>query len=254
MTDPRMPDHRTEFAPSPRWVRVYFNGQSVADSRQVMLLRESGRLPVYYFPRKDVRMQYLQSSDTTGADPKGTRVYWHLRVDNRQVEDAAYTFRNAPENRPALADYIAFSWNKMDAWFEEDEEVFVHARDPYSRVDVLHSSRHIKILIDGVVVAESGRPRLLFETGLPTRYYLPKQDVRMELLERSDTVTRCPYKGEAQYYSVRIGDKLHKDLVWYYRYPVPECTKIQDLACFFNERVDLYEDNELLPRPISPWS
>jgi uncharacterized protein (DUF427 family) len=118
----------------------------------------------------------------------------------------------------------------------------------------MHSSRHIKILIDGVVVAESGRPRLLFETGLPTRYYLPKQDVRMELLERSDTVTRCPYKGEAQYYSVRIGDKLHKDLVWYYRYPVPECTKIQDLACFFNERVDLYEDNELLPRPISPWS
>jgi uncharacterized protein (DUF427 family) len=254
MIDPRMPDHRTEFAPSPRWVRVYFNDHLIGDSHQVMLLRESGRLPVYYFPRKDVRTEYFEPSGTTGSDPKGTGVYWHVRVGGRQAEDAAYTFRSAPQGRPALEDYIAFQWNKMDAWFEEDEEVFVHARDPYCRVDVLQSSRHIKILIDGAIVAETSRPRLLFETGLPTRYYIPKQDTHMDLLERSDTVTHCPYKGEAHYYSVRIGGKLYRDLLWYYRYPVPECTKIQDLVCFFNEKVDLYEDGTLLPRPQSPWS
>ncbi|MDX1488588.1 MAG: DUF427 domain-containing protein [Acidiferrobacterales bacterium] len=249
-----MPDHRTEFAPSPCWVRVYFNGQPVGDSRHIMLLRESGRLPVYYFPRQDVRMEYLEPSGTTGSDPKGTGVYWHVRVDNRQAEDAAYTFRNAPQGRPALENYIAFSWDKMDAWFEEDEEVFVHARDPYTRVDVSHSSRHVRLMINEMMVAESSRPRLLFETGLPTRYYIPRQDTRMDLLEGSATMTRCPYKGEAHYYSVRIGDKVYKDLVWCYRYPVPECGKIQDLVCFFNEKVDLYEDGILLPRPKSPWS
>ena len=254
MTDPRMPDHSTEFAPSPRWVRVYFNSHQIGNTREAMLLRESGRLPVYYFPRKDVCTEYLEPSATTAGDPKGEGVYWHVCVGDRRAEDAAYTYRNAPKDRPALEDYIAFHWSKMDAWFEEDEEVFVHARDPYSRVDVLHSSRHIKIVVDGVAVAESSRPRLLFETGLPTRYYIPKQDTRMELLERSTTLTRCPYKGEAQYYSVRLGDKLYKDLAWCYRYPVPECTKIQDLVCFFNEKIDLYEDNELLPRPMSPWS
>ncbi len=249
------PYPRSEFEPSPRWVRVYFNSQLIADSRNMMLLRETNRLPVYFFPKNDVRMDYLQPSDhTTDASPKGEGVFWHVQVDNKMANDAAFTFRYPPDNGPKLEDHVAFQWNEMDAWFEEDDEVYFYARDPYKRVDVLQSSRHIKVVIDGAAVADSKRPWLLFETGLPTRYYIPKHDARMDLLEPSDTVTRCPYKGEAHFYSVRISDKLHQDLAWTYRYPMLECLKIQGLLGFLNEKVDIYEDDKLLPRPETPWS
>jgi len=142
----------------------------------------------------------------------------------------------------------------MDAWFEEDDEVFVHPRDPYHRVDVLNSSRHVKVSVGGEVVAETRRPRLLFETSLPVRYYIPMLDVRMDLLESSDTISRCPYKGVASYWSVRLGGTLHADLAWSYRSPIPECPKIENLIAFFNERVDLDIDEERVQRPQTPWS
>jgi uncharacterized protein (DUF427 family) len=250
-----MPDYRTEFEPSPRWVRVYFKSQLVADSREVMLLRETNHLPLYYFPKKDVRMDCLQPSDhTTDSGPKGEGVFWHVKVGDKVVDNAAFTFRNPPDNGPKLEDHVAFQWNEMDAWFEEDDEVFVYARDPYKRVDVLQSSRHIKVVVDGTTIADSNRPWLLFETGLPTRYYMPKHDARMDLLQRSDAVSRCPYKGEANLYSIKIGDKLHEGLAWIYRYPTLECAKIQGLVGFFNEKLDIYVDDTLLPRPKTIWS
>ena len=244
-----------EFGPSPRWVRVYFNSQLIAASKDMMLLREPNHLPLYYFPKKDVQMDCLQSSDhTTHSDLKGEGVFWQVRVGDKIANNAAFTFRNPPGNGPKLEDYVAFEWNKMDAWFEEDEEIFVYARDPYKRVDVLPSSRHIEVVIDDVEIADTKRPWLLFETGLPTRYYMPKHDARMDLLEPSDTVSRCPYKGEADHYSVKIGEKLNKDVVWTYRYPGPESAKVQGLLGFLNEKLDIYEDGKLLPRPKSPWS
>ncbi|MFQ5993925.1 MAG: DUF427 domain-containing protein [Acidiferrobacterales bacterium] len=250
-----MRERQSVFEASPRRVRVYFNRQLIGDSKAMMVFHEAGRLPIYYFPKEDVCMKYLQPSGaTSNPQPKGQGVYWHIQVGEKHAENAAFTFRNPPSGEPNLQGYIAFQWDQMDAWFEEDEEVFVHARDPYTRVDVLNSSRYVKIVVDDVLVAETRRPRLLFETGLPTRYYIPAQDTRMELLEQSTTVTHCPYKGEAHYYSVRAGEALHKDLVWYYRYPIPECPKIEGLLCFFNERVDIYEDGALLTRPKSPWS
>src|SRR5262245_21765606 len=125
----------------------------------------------------------------------------------------------------------------MDAWYEEDDEIFVHPRDPHHRVDVLHSSRHVQVVALGEMVADSRRPSLLFETGLPTRYYIPRADVRMSLLVPSDSHTQCPYKGIASYYSVRVGNRLARDLAWTYRFPIPECPKIEDLVCFYNEQV-----------------
>jgi uncharacterized protein (DUF427 family) len=247
--------HSTEFAPSPRWVRVYFNSQLIADSRKMMLLREANHLPLYYFPKKDVRMDCLQPSDrTTHSDRKGEGGFWHVQVGDKIAKNAAFTFRNPPGTGPKLEDHVAFAWDKMDAWFEEDEEVFVYARDPYKRVDVLQSSRQIKVVVDGVTVGETTRPSLLFETGLPTRYYMPKHDTRMDLLERSDAVTRCPYKGDANLYSIKIADRLHEGLAWIYRYPTVECAKIQGLVGFFNEKLDMYEDGTLLPRPKTIWS
>ena len=254
MNDIYNPDHQTEFEPSGRRVRTLFNGQVVADSKSMMLLRETGRIPQYYFPAKDVRMEFLRQSERSGDDPKGSAVYWHVRVDQRSAEDAAFTFRDPPAGYPALADHISIAWDQMDAWYEEDDEIFVHARDPYKRVDVLNSSRHIKVEIDGVTVAETRRPRLLFETGMPTRYYIPLDDIRRELLVPSETTTSCPYKGDAHYYSVKIGENHHQDIVWGYRFPITACAKVEGLLCFFNEKVDIYEEGELQERPKTPWS
>lgn len=236
--------------PSPRWVRTYFNGVAVADSRNVLLVYEPKRLPVYWFPKADVRMDLLRPSPHAGS-AHSRAVRFDVVVGERQAEKAAWTYAGPEGELSELKDHVAFYWKEMDTWYEEDDEVFVHPRDPYHRVDVLRSSRHLRVEVDGQVLAESRRPCLLFETGLPTRYYLQKQDVRMDLLVASGTTSQCPYKGIAVYWSVRDGAR---DLVWAYPFPIPECPKIENLVCFYNERVDLYVDGVLQPRPISPWS
>jgi uncharacterized protein (DUF427 family) len=131
----------------------------------------------------------------------------------------------------------------MDHWYEENEEVFVHARDPYHRIDVIQSDRHIRISLEGQVLAETRRAVGLFEASLPARWYIPREDVLAEL-EPSDTHTGCPYKGTASYYSVKLEDgSIRKDLIWYYEDPLPEVGRIAGLLCFYNEKVEL----ELLP-------
>jgi len=142
----------------------------------------------------------------------------------------------------------------MDSWFEEDEEVYVHPRAPDHRVDILASSRHVTVAVDGTTVADSHRPWLLFERSLPVRYYLPLLDVRLELLRASPTITRCPYKGTAAYWSVLTDAGLREDLAWMYRSPVAESAKIAGLTCFFNEKVDLVIDGVALDRPRTPFS
>lgn len=152
-----------------------------------------------------------------------------------------------------LAGHVTFSWRQLE-WYEEDERVVIHARDPYKRVDTLRSSRRVQVFVAGEQVADSVRPLLLLETSLPTRYYLPFADVRTDLLEASGTVSICPYKGQARYWSARVGDTLVTDAAWSYPDPIPENPKIRDLLCFFNERVDLVVDGQALARPVSPWS
>jgi uncharacterized protein (DUF427 family) len=179
---------------------------------------------------------------------------WDVTSGRRVAENAARAYANPEGDRAALREHITLYWDKMDSWFEEDEEVFVHPRDPYTRVDTAHSSRHVRVEIDGEVVAETRRPILLWETGLPTRYYIPKQDVRMDLLEPTASTTRCPYKGVACYWSVRIRDRVVEDIAWSYPAPIPENPKIENLLSFFNERVELYVDGALLSRPITRYS
>jgi uncharacterized protein (DUF427 family) len=242
------------FEPTHRRVRVMFGGTTIADSRAVMLMLEKKRLAIYYFPVKDVRLDlFVPTSYASAHAGKGEASFYSVKVGDRVAEKAAWRYLQPV--RPDLKDYVAFYWDKMDAWFEEDDEVFVHPRDPYHRVDVLHSSRHVKVVIDGVVVAETKRPRLLFETGLPTRYYIPKLDVRLDLLTSTNTSTRCPYKGKAAYWSVNVNGTEFRDIVWSYPAPIPECPKIENLLCFYDEKVDaVYVDGELQPRPLTPWS
>lgn len=240
--------------PSQRRVRVMFGGTTIADSRSVLLMIERKRMAIYYFPLSDVREDLLipigYSSRHAG---KGEATFYSVKVGDRVAEKAAWRYLQ-PE-RDDLRDQVAFYWDKMDAWFEEDDEVFVHPRDPYHRVDVLNSSRHVKIVVGSEVVAESTRPRVLFETGLPPRYYLPKLDVRLDLLRPTETKTRCPYKGVASYWTVAVNGKEFKDIVWAYPTPLPECSKIENLLCFYDEKVDaVYVDGELQTRPVTPFS
>jgi uncharacterized protein (DUF427 family) len=210
---------------------------------------------VYYFPWRDVRRDLLAPSATTTHCPrKGDASYWSIHVDDRLIDDAVWSYPEVIDGCPDITDHVAFSWNRVDGWFEEDDEVFVHARDPYKRIDTVRSSRHVQVLVDGTVVADSHRPVLLYETGLPTRYYIPRLDVRDDLLEPSTTTTACPYKGIAEYRSVRVGGELHADVVWTYPAPIPEIPKIEHHLCFFNERVDIVLDGVGLERPDSPWS
>jgi uncharacterized protein (DUF427 family) len=240
--------------PSPRWIRVKFGGVMIADSKRALLLIQYApdRLPTYYFPQADVRMELLEP--LTPDQQTGDTVYYRVRAGDQVADRAAWRYETPPPELAALQGYISFQWDKMEAWYEEEEEIFVHARDPHKRVDVLTSSRHVRVVIAGETVAETRRPHLLFETSLPTRYYLPPEDVRMELFEPTRLTTRCPYKGVASYWSARIGEHLVKNVMWRYADPIPENPKIKGLLCFFNERVDLYLDGELQARPLSPWS
>lgn len=246
---------RVRLEPTPKRVRVIFGGEVVADSTRAQMLYLPPPGNGYMFPREDVRWELLKETELTGSTPGlGEVKIWTVEAGAKVSEAAAWTVPQPPAELKALAGLVGFRWNSMDTWYEEDDEVFVHPRDPYHRVDVLNSSRQVNVTVGGEVVAETRRPRLLFETGLPVRYYIPKIDVRLDLLEPSDTTTRCPYKGVASYWSIRAGGILHQDLAWTYELPIPECPKIENLVSFFNERVDIDVDGVRIPRPRTPWS
>ncbi len=261
---PRLEGYRVWVEPCPRRVRVSLASVVIADSRRVLYLFETGHRPVYYFPRADVRLDLLVPTDHRSHCPfKGEASYWSVAVGDagdqtvarrQMVENAVWAYPEPLASCPDISGYLSFYWDKMDAWFEEDDEVFVHPRDPYARVDVMRSSRHIQVVMGGDVIADSHRPSLLFETGLPTRYYLPRADVRMDLLTPSATTSRCPYKGLARYWSMTV-DGTVVDIAWSYPAPIPECPKIEALVCFFDERVDeLIVDGVTQPRPATKWS
>jgi uncharacterized protein (DUF427 family) len=196
----------------------------------------------------------LEPSDRhTHCPKKGDASYLTIRAGDKVVKDGAWYYPETVEGAEPLRGMIAFYWDRMDHWFEEDEEVFVHPRDPYHRVDVIPTTRHLRISLDGEPLAESDRAIALFESNLPTRWYLPREDVSAEL-EPTDTVTRCPYKGIAGYYAVRRGDgEIVKDLIWHYEDPLRAVDLIAGRLCFFNERVDVEIDGGLEGRPETPW-
>jgi uncharacterized protein (DUF427 family) len=241
--------------PSPRRIRGVAGGETVVDSRSARMLHEHGRLPIYLFPREDVRADLLEPSETrTNSDNKGEARWWHLRVDGDTAPDAAWEWHEPPPGAPPLAGLLGFRWDALERWFEEGEENIVHPRDPYHRVDALPTSRRVRVGLDGEVLAESSRGMVIFETGLPPRWYLPLEDVNQDALVPSDTRTGCAYKGFASYLSVRVGGRVEEDLAWFYREPRPEVEPVTGLIAFFNERVDIELDGELQERPLTPWS
>jgi uncharacterized protein (DUF427 family) len=244
---------RVRVEPGAKRVRAYLGGQPVADTVHPTLVWETPYYPAYYLPSADVRQEFLTPSRKTEHSPsRGDARYFTITVGSARAEDAAWQYPDSPFEE--LRGLIRLDWNAMDAWFEEDEEVFIHPRDPYTRVDILPSSRPVEVTIDGVTVAASTHPRVLFETGLPPRYYLPKVDVRWDLLRESATTSGCPYKGFARYWSVDTGNTVATDVVWSYPTPFPESERIAGLVCFYNEKVDLRVDGQLQDRPQTVFS
>ena len=233
-------------------VRVYLGGALVADTTRPRLVWEAPYYPTYYLPAEDVRAKLEPTGRTERSPSRGEAQLYDVVADGARAEGAARRYPDSPLE--ALRGLVRLDFAAMGEWFEEDEPIYVHPRDPYTRVDILASSRHIRVEIDGVTVADSHQPRILFETGLPPRYYLPFTDIRMDLLRPSSTQTHCPYKGTAEYWSVDTGTAVHEDVVWFYRTPLPESQKIAGLASFYNEKVDVYVDGTLEERPRTHFS
>jgi uncharacterized protein (DUF427 family) len=238
--------------PSPRRIRGVGGGETVIDSRSARMLHEYGLLPIYLFPHAEVRTDLLESSDKrTGSENKGEARWWHL---TERIEDAAWEWHDPPQGAPPLARLLGFRWDALARWFEEDEEAIAHPRDPYHRVDVLDSGRRVRISLDGETLGETSRAKVIFEAGLPPRWYLPREDVREHLLRPTDTETGSAYMGFASYWSVSLGDREETDLAWSYPEPRREVAPVAGMIAFFNERVDVELDGELQERPLTPWS
>jgi uncharacterized protein (DUF427 family) len=213
------------YYPTSRWIRGTRGQDTIIDTRRAVLVWEPGKkVPVYAFPREDVA----------------------------PVSGPAATFPTRGFADPGLDGYITIPWDSLDHWFEEDEEVFVHPRDPFVRVDALQSSRHVRVERDGFLLAESDSPILVFETGLLARYYLPERDVDPSLLADSDLRTGCPYKGFASYRDVLLNGRRHRGLFWSYQAPFRDVAAVKGYLAPYNERVDLIIDGHPQERPAGP--
>ena len=238
---------RPQIERSHKRLRALLAGEPVFDTTRSMLVWEVPHYPAYYVPTEDVTAHLVPTGRTKQSPGRGEACYFDVKVGSELAPGAAWMYPDSPVEE--LRDLVRFRWAAFDEWLEEDEPVYVHPRDPYKRVDILSSSRHVEVVVDGVTVADSRRPLILFETGLPPRYYLPMTDLRTDLLRPSNSETRCPYKGTATYWSLQVGDRVYEDFVWTYRSPVAESQKIAGLLCFYNEKVDLYVDGILQERP-----
>ena len=242
--------HEIRIEPSPKRIRLMANGKTVVDSLCASLLLEAGAMPVYYFPRDDVRMDLMERSNHRTQCPyNGDAAWWTLAVAGRRYENAAWSYEHPREPARSVAGQIAFAWDRMDHRFEEDEEVFGHPRNPQHRVDVRPSSREVRAHVDDEMVARTRRALFLFETGLPTRYYIPPEDVRSEFLIPSRKTSVCPYKGTASYWSLRVGDHMIEDAVWAYLDPLPECPRIKGFFCFYPGKLSRLEVEGEGPNP-----
>jgi uncharacterized protein (DUF427 family) len=259
--------------PIDKRIRGELGGATVVDSRQALLLWEPRRVvPVYAVPEADVAGELVPAPDgdrgatAQGVAPMGAPPELLGRpVYDPSIPFAVHTTPGEPLRllgpggaeagafRPAdaaLAGHVALEFEAFDAWYEEDEPNLGHPRDPFHRIDIVRSSRHVRVERDGEVLAESTQPRLLFEPPLPVRYYLPPEDVRLDRLTPSTRTSTCAYKGHASYLATADGE----DVAWRYEEPLREAAEVRGRIAFFNEAVDLVVDGEALVRPVTPWS
>lgn len=246
---PQSAAERGRIEPAPRRVRGFLGHELVFDTTAARYVWELPYYPQYYIPLADVRPEFLRDENHPQKVQFGSSRLHSLVGAGQTHEKAARVFDDGP-----VAGLVRFEWDPL-RWLEEDEQIYGHPRNPYARVDALRSHRHVRVELDGIVLADTTSPVLLFETSLPTRYYVDPTDVAFEHLELSDTKTLCPYKGTtSEYFSVRVGDTVHQDLAWTYHYPLPAVAAIAGLIAFYNEKLDIVVDGVALTRPKTQFS
>jgi uncharacterized protein (DUF427 family) len=234
--------------PVPRRVRALLGSHTVLDTTGALYVWEWPYYPQFYIPLEDVRTGVLVDEKVTQHSPLGPVSLHGVRWGDIHRPHVAKVHRQSSVD--TLSGTVRFDWSALDSWFEEDEEVFVHPRNPYVRVDALRSTRSVRVELEGVLLAESGSPVIVFETGLPNRYYLNRTEVDFTHLVPTATVTACAYKGTTSgYWSVCVGGKVHPDLAWAYDFPTRQVEPITGMIAFYNERVDISVDGERLERP-----
>ncbi len=249
---PEMAAARGRVEPAPRRVRGFLGHELVFDTTSARYVWEVPYYPQYYVPMADVRTEFLRDENHSQKVQFGPSRLHSLVGAGHAYKSAARVF-DADGGGP-VAGTVRFEWDRL-RWFEEDEPIYGHPRNPYSRVDALRSHRHIRVELDGVALADTHAPVLLFETGLPTRFYIDPTDVAFEHLEASSTQTLCPYKGVTSgYWSVRLDDTVHPDLAWTYHYPLPAVAPIAGMVAFYNEKLDIIVDGVALARPQTQFS
>jgi uncharacterized protein (DUF427 family) len=259
--------------PTDKRIRAMLGDATVIDSTRALLVWEPKRVVASYaVPEEDVAAEIGPAPGPPPGAPDGIPAMGAPMLGDRPVYDPSVPFavhtadgeqvvlRHAatgrsvdgfrPADDEALAGHVIVDFAGFDAWYEEDERNVSHPRDPFHRIDIVRSSRHVRIERDGEVLAESTRPVMLFEPPLPVRYYLPPADVRTELLQPSDTRTACAYKGQASYWSL-AGEA---DIAWSYPAPLREAAEVTDHIAFFDEHVDVVVDGVPIERPVTPWS
>jgi uncharacterized protein (DUF427 family) len=259
------------YHPTAKRIRAFVGGEAVVDSTRAWVVWEPRRVvPAYAVPEGDIRGGLVETTQDAAAEEHEVRLGdRHPVLDPRSgfavhttpgtasdITTDAATLAGAafvPDD-PSFDGYAIIDFQAFDEWREEDELLVAHARDPFKTVDTRRSSRPVVVEIAGVTVADSTRSTMLFETYLPTRYYLPREDVRMDLLHPTETITACAYKGIAAYWSATVDGTVVDDVAWSFTQPHNYATAVKDLVAFFNERVDITVDGERIERPHTPWS
>ncbi len=232
------PQHKLLFSPFPRRIRGVLAGTTIVDSERVMLLHESNIFPVLYFPVEDVSMDRLTRTDHSTHCPfKGDATYWTITAGETTAEHAAWSYETPIETAAWLQGHLAIEWGRMDQWFDEDDEIFGHIRDPYHRVDARPTSRRYQVRLDGHLVADTTNAFVVSETGGPNRIYIPPADVRTEQFTRSETTTHCPHKGDTAYW--HHTETGSDDIAWTYPAPLEEATRVAGHFCFDGPNVAL---------------
>jgi uncharacterized protein (DUF427 family) len=262
------------YEPIAKRIRGVLGGESALDSTRAVLVWEPRRVvPSYAVPAADISGELVPRGPAAAEATDQAGAYL-ASLSSRPVLDPSVPFAvhtaegNAADVRaggqdrpgagfspadPDLAGYVVLDFGAFDAWYEEDELNVAHPRDPFHRIDVLSSSRQVSVELDGQLLARSSRPALLFETMLPVRHYLPREDVTAELIP-SSTRTYCAYKGQASYWSASVGGHVVADVAWTYEDPLHDAARVRGLIAFFDERTDTTLDGQSLERPITPWS
>ncbi len=223
----------------PKRFRIVIGGQTIADTRHAKALHESGQLMRIYIPREDIAVDRITRTDHRTACPwTGEASYWSVG----NVENVAWSYAEPNDVAPPIGGYVSFDLGRVDAWYQEEDQGYAHPRDPYHRMDIHRGSQQVVVRLGDQVIARSSAPMILFETALPSRYYLAPDDVEVARLKRSGKVTPCPYKGDGQHFNVESAGQEMENAAWSLHSPLGEAEKIRDWISFYPDKLDIEVD------------